>query len=557
MKRYWWKEAVIYQIYPRSFNDSNGDGIGDLRGIIEKVDYLHDLGIDAVWINPVYQSPNEDNGYDISDYYQIMDEFGTMQDWQELIDCLHAKGIRLIMDMVVNHTSDEHSWFVESRSSKDSPYRDYYIWRPNKENNEPCNWLSYFGGSVWEHDQVTDEYYLHLFSKKQADLNWDNQKVRDNIYDMMKCWLDKGVDGLRMDVINLISKNREFPDVVTNKQYDWGMPHYVNGPKVHDYIREMNREVFSKYDMVTMGECPSTGIEEGIKYIDPARKELDMLINFELMDVDFGPQGRWDISDWNLVDFKKIVRKWQNSLDGRGWNALYLMSHDQTRTVSRFGDDEQYRRESAKMLLTLLLTLQGTPVIYQGDEIGMTNPNFESISEYKDKETIQVYEYEVSQGVDPKRMLQIVKYRSRDNSRTPMQWDSSSNAGFTEGTPWIKVNSNYTEINVENEIQDANSILNYLKKLLVIRKEEKTLVYGNYFEFFQEDPQLYCYLREYEGTKVVVVMNFSRDTASFVPISELRGKKCSVLMSNCINCSFISIENMNLLPYQVMVLKIL
>ncbi len=391
MKKQWWKEAVVYQIYPRSFMDSNGDGVGDIQGIVSRLDYLKELGIDVVWLSPVYKSPNDDNGYDISNYHDIMDEFGTMQDWEIMLEEMHKRGIRLVMDLVVNHSSDEHAWFMESKKSKDNPYRDYYIWRPSKDGKEPNNWESFFSGSTWQYNEATDDYYLHLFSKKQPDLNWENEKVRKEVYDLMKFWLDKGVDGFRMDVINLISKDPSLPDgpVVEGKDYASGADYYMNGPKIHEYLQEMNKEVLSHYDVMSVGETPGVTPNEGILYTDEDRRELDMIFQFEHMDVDSGPSGKWDVEPLDLVKLKKILSKWQTELHGKGWNSLYWNNHDQPRIVSRFGDDGTYRIESAKMLGTCLHFLQGTPYIYQGEEIGMTNVQFPDIEYYREYKYVQ------------------------------------------------------------------------------------------------------------------------------------------------------------------------
>jgi len=505
MDKAFWKEAVVYQIYPRSFKDSDGDGIGDLRGIIEKLDYLKELGVDVVWLSPVYKSPNDDNGYDISDYQAIMDEFGTMADWEELRDGLHARGIKLIMDLVVNHTSDEHPWFEASRSSKDSPYRDYYYWRPGKpDGREPNNWLSFFSGSAWEYDGKTGEYYLHLFSRKQPDLNWENPRVREEVYNMMRWWLDRGVDGFRMDVINCISKTPGLPDA-GDERYAWGGEHFMNGPRVHEFLQEMNREVLSRYDIMTVGETPGVTLEEARNYTDPARGELNMVFQFEHMGVDHGPGGKWDIRPWSLTELKRILNKWQLGLRGAGWNSLYLNNHDQPRMVSRFGDEGKYRKESAKMLATLLHTMQGTPYIYQGEEIGMTNVRFPSIDDYRDIETLNMYREKVlQQGEDPRKVLEAIHYMGRDNARTPMQWDDGPQAGFTTGTPWIGVNPNCRDINVKQAMADPDSIFHYYRRLIALRKQHDIMVYGEFVPLMEDHPQIYAYLRVLGGERWLV-----------------------------------------------------
>lgn len=533
MERKWWKEGVVYQIYPRSFYDSNGDGIGDLKGIIEKLDYLKELGVDIIWLNPIYKSPNADNGYDISDYYDIMDEFGTMEDFDKLLDEAHKRGIKIIMDLVVNHTSDEHIWFIESRKSKDNPYRDFYIWRKGKGGNPPNNWTSAFSGSAWQYDENTDEYYLHLFAVKQPDLNWDNENVRKEVYKMMKWWLDKGIDGFRMDVINFISKVEGLPyDYEAEEKGEQpGFKYYANGPKVHEYLQEMNREVLSKYDIMTVGETPGVTPEIGRLYVDYDRNELNMIFQFELMDIDSG-KNKWDVKPWKLTDFKRIMYKWYNGLKEKGWNSVYLNNHDQPRLVSRFGDDKEYRVESAKLLATFIHTWQGTPYIYQGEEIGMTNVRFPSIEDYRDIETLNWYNEILQKGHDPKELLEAIYKKGRDNSRTPMQWDDSENAGFTKGTPWIKVNPNYKEINVKKALEDKNSIFYYYKRLIELRKKYPVIVYGDINLLFEDDEKIFAYTRHFEGQNLLVLMNFSKDVVEINLPKELLEKDMKLLISN-------------------------
>ncbi len=451
MNKKWWKEAVVYQVYPRSFKDSNNDGIGDLRGIIEKIDHLDQLGVDAVWLNPVYKSPNDDNGYDISDYQAIMDEFGTMEDLEELMELLHQRNIKLIMDLVLNHSSDEHQWFKESRQSKDNPYRDYYIWRDGKNGGPPNNWKAFFGGSAWKYDQKTDQYYLHLFSPKQPDLNWENPKVREEIYEMINWWLEKGVDGFRLDVINLISKDQRFPD--GKKEGLAGHEYFANGPRVHEFIKEMAANTFNKYEAMTVGETPFVDKEEAIKFVKEEREEFSMVIPFEHLE--FDRKEGWDkITDWDLTELKDLMSEWQYKLqENNGWTSLYFCNHDQPRIVSRYGDDGKYRKESAKMLGTMLHTLRGTPFIYQGEEIGMTNISFDSLTDFDDIETRgYIKELQEKDQLTQKEILEIANYRTRDNARTPMHWDDSKYAGFSESEPWLKMNSNYPEINVEKDL---------------------------------------------------------------------------------------------------------
>ncbi|MFZ5625931.1 MAG: glycoside hydrolase family 13 protein [Bacillota bacterium] len=526
MKKAWWKEAVVYQIYPRSFMDSNGDGIGDLRGIISKLDYLQELGVDVIWLCPVYKSPNDDNGYDISDYRDIMTEFGTLADWEELLAEVHKRGMKLIMDLVVNHSSDEHPWFIESRKSKDNPYRDYYIWRPGKDGREPNNWRSFFSGSAWEYDETTGEYYLHLFSRKQPDLNWENPRLRAEIYDMMKWWLEKGIDGFRMDVINALSKVPGLPDAPqrSDDPYQWGTEYFINGPRIHEFLQEMKREVLDHYDIMTVGETPFVTPEDAIKYTHEESGTLNMVFQFQHMDVDMAPnstKGKWELYPWKLTDLKKIITTWQKELEGKGWNSIYLENHDQPRSVSRFADDGEYRVPSAKMLATFLLTLQGTPYIYQGQEIGMTNVKFDSIEDYRDIETLNMYREELAKGSKPEEILPLIHAKGRDNARTPMQWDASANAGFTGGQPWIKVNPNYREINVEQALQDPDSVFHYYKRLIRLRKEMPVFVYGTYDLLLPEDEQIYAYTRTLGEEKLLVVLNFSAATPLFTMPAEL------------------------------------
>ncbi|OQP03674.1 alpha-glucosidase [Geobacillus sp. 44B] len=559
MERAWWKEAVVYQIYPRSFYDSNGDGIGDIRGIIAKLDYLKELGVDVVWLSPVYKSPNDDNGYDISDYRDIMDEFGTMEDWEEMLEEMHKRGIKLVMDLVVNHTSDEHPWFIEARKSKDNPYRDYYIWRPGKNGKEPNNWESCFGGSAWEYDETTGEYYLHLFSKKQPDLNWENPKVRREVYEMMKFWLDKGVDGFRMDVINMISKVPELPDgePQRGKKYASGSQYYMNGPRVHEFLQEMNREVLSKYDIMTVGETPGVTPKEGILYTDPSRHELNMVFQFEHVGLDSGPGGKWDIRPWSLADLKKTMTKWQKELEGRGWNSLYLNNHDQPRAVSRFGDDGKYRVESAKMLATFLHMMQGTPYIYQGEEIGMTNVRFPSIEDYRDIETLNMYKEHVEEyGEDPQKVMEKIYYKGRDNARTPMQWDDSGHAGFTTGTPWIRVNPNYKEINVKAALADPNSVFHYYKKLIQLRKQHDIIVYGTYDLILEDDPYIYAYTRTLGNEKLIVITNFSGKNPVFRLPDDITYKTKELLISNYDVDETEGLKKIHLRPWEARVYKL-
>jgi oligo-1,6-glucosidase len=558
MERRWWKESVVYQIYPRSFYDSNGDGIGDLKGIIQKLDYLKELGIDVIWLSPVYQSPNDDNGYDISDYQEIMDEFGSLSDWEEMLREVHKRGMKLVMDLVVNHTSDEHKWFVESRKSKENHYRDYYIWRPGKDGKEPNNWCSFFSGSAWEYDETTGEYYLHLFSKKQPDLNWENDQVRQEIFDMMTWWLEKGIDGFRMDVINLISKTPGLSDakVVSDNRYQWGGEHFVNGPRFMEFMTEMKEKVLSKYDIMTIGEAPLVTPADGIRFTNEKDGVLNMLFQFEHMDVDSGSGGKWDLRPWKLADLKKIMSKWQVELEGKGWNSLYLENHDQPRSVSRFGNDCEYRVESAKMLATWLHMMKGTPFIYQGQEIGMTNVRFPSIDDYNDLETLNMYREQVfEKGRDAAEVMNLIYAKGRDNARTPMQWTSSENAGFTPGIPWLKINSNYKEINVEKAINDPNSIFHYYKKLIRIRKEHPIVVYGEYQSILEDHEQIYAYVRTFKDEKLLVMANFFENTAVFNLPRHIKYDVKQLLINNY-KVNDHSLDSIDLQPYETRVYKL-
>lgn len=533
MEKRWWKESIVYQIYPRSFKDSNGDGIGDLNGITEKMDYLQKLGINVLWLSPVYQSPNDDNGYDISDYQAIMDEFGTMEDFDRMLAAAHEHGIKLVMDLVVNHTSDEHPWFIESQKSVDNPYRDYYIWRPGKDGKEPNNWGSCFSGPAWKYDEKTDMYYLHLFSRKQPDLNWDNPKVRQEVFDMMNWWLDKGVDGFRMDVISLISKKPDLPDglVGINGYASFNEP--ANGPHVHEYLQEMREKVLNNADTITVGECSGVTLEEAKKYARSDEKELNMVFQFEHMDVDADGSNKWTDKKMNLRDMKAVLTKWQKGLEEIAWNSLFWENHDQPRSVSRFGNDSsQYRELSAKMLATCLHMMQGTPYVYQGQELGMTNVPFEGVEDFRDLDSINAYHelVEDQKVFSKEEMIRYLRYKSRDNARTPFQWDDSENAGFTTGTPWIMVNPNYKEINAKAELADPNSVFYYYQKLIQLRKEKEIIVYGTYDLLLPESEELYVYTRTLGEEKLLVVCNFSENEVELEIPEEFR--KGSYLISN-------------------------
>lgn len=559
MKKQWWKEAVVYQIYPRSFKDTNGDGIGDIRGVIEKLDYLKFLGIDVIWLCPIYKSPNDDNGYDISDYRDIMQEFGTMKDFDKLLEEAHQRGIKILLDLVINHSSDEHNWFVESRKSKDNEYRDYYIWREGKDGKEPNNWGSVFSGSAWQYDEVTDMYYLHLFTKKQPDLNWENPKVRKEVQDLVRWWLDKGIDGFRMDVISAISKQQDFPNGPKKEGALYGDfgPYSINGPRVHEYLKELNKEVLSKYDIMTVGETPGATPEIAMDYVGEERDELNMLFQFEHMSLGDGEDGKWSNGPFKLIELKTILSKWQKGLEKGGWNSLYWNNHDQPRIVSRFGDDKKYWKESAKMLGTCLHMLQGTPYIYQGEEIGMTNVAFENLEDYKDVEIFNAYRELVQiKGKDHDEMMKAIYERGRDNARTPMQWDASENAGFTQGTPWIKLNPNYKEINVESQINDEDSILNYYRKLIKIRKENEVVVYGQYDIILEDHEEIYAYTRTQENEKLLVICNFSQNTPEFNLPENIEFNTKELIISNYEVDEKEDIKKINLKPYEGRVYKL-
>ena len=558
MNNTWWKESVVYQIYPRSFCDSNGDGIGDLRGIIGKLDYLQTLGVDVVWLSPVYKSPNDDNGYDISDYQDIMDEFGTLADWEEMLAGMHQRGIKLVMDLVVNHTSDEHPWFVESRRSADNPYRDYYIWRPGKDGREPNNWVSHFSGSAWQYDEATAEYYLHLFSRKQPDLNWENPAVRRDVFAMMRWWLDKGIDGFRMDVINMISKAPGLPDVpaVSRDRYQYGGQYFIHGPRLLEFLDAMKQEVLSQYDILTVGETPAADPQRASEITNEETGALSMVFQFEHMGLDEDPAGssKWDIKPWDLLDLKRVMSRWQKGLEGRGWNSLYLSNHDQPRSLSRFGDDGRYRVESAKLLATFLHMQQGTPYVYQGEEIGMTNVAFETITDYRDIETLNVYrEFVVNEGRDPQAVLSIIHAKSRDNARTPFQWDDRAQAGFTTGTPWIKVNPNYTEINAKQALTDPDSIFYYYQKLIRLRKAHPLIVYGTYDLILDAHPQIYAFTRTWHDDRLLVMLNFTAHAPVLALPSDITFGETELLISNYAVDAAEDIHQLTLRPYEARV----
>jgi len=561
MKREWWKEAVVYQIYPRSFNDTNNDGVGDLRGIIQKLDYIKSLGVDVVWLNPIYSSPNDDNGYDISDYRNIMKEFGTLDDFNILIKEMHQRGIKLVMDLVVNHSSDEHHWFQESRKSRDNKYRNYYHWWPAEDGQPPYRW-SFFDekGEAWQYDSLTDSYYLHLFSKKQPDLNWDNPDLRKEVYDIMKYWLDKGVDGFRMDVIPFISKELPFKAISEEKiEKDYGdWPHYyAKGPKLHQYLKEMNREVLSKYDIMTVGECAGVNIEDALKYVTPERQELQTFFQFDGMSIGLKQKDIYVIPDpegWKLSELKKTYTKWNDVFAEKGWGSIYLGNHDQPRAVSRWGNDSKnYHKYSATLLQTFLLSMRSTPYIYSGDEIGMTNIRFDNIEDYRDLNTINMYNQIVNNNTNPDEFLQGQKEIGRDNGRTPFQWNSSKNAGFSTHKPWLKVNTNHKYINVEVQNNDPDSILNYFRRLIQLRKKNLIFVYGDYNLLDAANEKIYAYTRTLNDEKILVLLNFSEEEINYT-LPE-KGNTFDIMINNY---NDITIENntAHLKPYQSVIIKL-
>ncbi|WP_079508189.1 alpha,alpha-phosphotrehalase [Mesobacillus jeotgali] len=552
----WWKKSVVYQIYPKSFYDTTGNGTGDLPGIIAKLDYLKELGVDVIWLTPIYDSPQRDNGYDIKDYFKIYEEYGTMEDFDRLLEEAHRRGIKLIMDIVVNHSSTEHEWFQDARKSKDSPYRNYYIWKdPKEDGSAPTNWESKFGGNAWEYDDATGQYYLHLFDVTQADLNWENEQLRNDVYDMMHFWFQKGVDGFRLDVINLISKDQDFPDDDGSVPPGDGRKFYTDGPRVHEFLQEMNHEVFSKYDSMTVGEMSSTTIENCIKYSNPERNELSMTFNFHHLKVDYENGDKWTLADFDFMALKRILSLWQEEMHkGGGWNALFWCNHDQPRVVSRYGNDGEYHPESAKMLATAIHMMQGTPYIYQGEEIGMTNPYFEKIEDYRDVESLNMYKIKLEEGMPEEEILNILQSKSRDNSRTPVQWNSKEHAGFTKGTPWINAAKNYQTVNVENALADQNSVFYHYKKLIQLRKQYDIITIGDYQLILEEHPDLFAYVRNGQDEKLLVVNNFyGKESVFELPGTvEAEGYKVQILLSNYPDSSN-DVSQVNLRPYESVV----
>lgn len=550
MERIWWKEAVGYQIYPRSFKDSNNDGIGDIRGIISKLDYLKELGIDVIWICPMYKSPNDDNGYDISDYQDIMDDFGNMEDFDLMLDEVHKRGMKLIIDLVINHTSDEHPWFIESKLSKDSKKRDWYIWRDGKDGAEPNNWESIFKGSAWEYDENTKEYYLHLFSKKQPDLNWENEDMRNEIYKMINWWLDKGIDGFRVDAISHINKEEGLVDMDNpdNLKYVPSFDKHMNVEGIHDYLRELKENTFSKYDIMTVGEANGVKAEQATDWVGENDGKFNMLFQFEHIDL-------WNSSEFNLPNLKKVWNKWQVNLENDGWNALFIENHDITRVVSSWGDDTRFLKESAKALGLLYFMHKGTPFIYQGQEIGMTNVKFNDINEYDDIRSINEYNQLINQGMSPKDALEHIWNTSRDNTRTPMQWDDSLNAGFSKSNPWIHVNPNYKYINVKEQLEDDDSILNFYKKMIKIKKSSECLIYGKYNLILEDDTNIFAYERILNDEKFLVICNLKSESSNY-KYEKLTLKYENLILSNYNVDAHKDLNNFELKPWEARLYKI-
>ncbi|EJS11100.1 alpha,alpha-phosphotrehalase [Bacillus mycoides] len=547
-----WHKSVVYQIYPKSFNSYYNKETGDIKGVTEKLDYLKELGVDYIWLTPIYRSPQNDNGYDVSDYYSIDPSYGTMEEFEELLKEAKVRDIEIMLDIVVNHSSTEHKWFKEAKEDKNSPYRNYYIWRDEKN-----NWQSKFGGSAWKYDEKTGQYFLHLFDETQADLNWENEKLREEVYDMMRFWLEKGVKGFRLDVINLISKDQRFlSDEGTTATSD-GRKYYTDGPRVHEYLQEMSQNVFEGKDVITVGEMSSTTIDNCIKYSNPERNELSMTFSFHHLKVDYPNGDKWTKADFDFIKLKEIMSNWQIEMQkGGGWNALFWCNHDQPRIVSRFGDDEKYRNESAKMLATAMHMLQGTPYIYQGEEIGMTNPKFESIEQYRDVESLNIYDIKLEEGLSKKEIIGILKQKSRDNSRTPMQWNEEVNSGFTTSTPWISVAENFKEINVEKALEDRESVFYHYKKLIELRKKYDVLTEGKYAILDGNHPSIWAYTRTVNNEVLLVINNFYGEEITYsVPVHvQLDGMKQEVLLSNYKDSSK-DITNLNLRPYESIVYR--
>jgi len=547
----WWRNAVIYQIYPKSFCDSGAKGTGDINGIRQKLDYLKQLEVDGIWLTPIYCSPQIDNGYDISDYYRIDPAFGTLEEFRQLLDEAHERGIRVIMDIVINHTSTEHAWFKAAVNDPAGPYRDYYIWKDPVNGDVPNNWQSKFGGSAWEFEPNSGQYYLHLFAREQADLNWENPAVREEVKKVIRFWADMGVDGFRLDVINLISKDQRFPDDDGSIAPGDGRRFYTDGPRVHEFLQELNREVFSPLGVMTVGEMSSTTLEHCQRYSAQDQRELSMVFNFHHLKVDYPDGEKWSVAPFDLLQLKQIFAKWQQGLHDKGWNALFWCNHDQPRIVSRFGDEGQFHQVSAKMLATAVHMLQGTPFIYQGEEIGMTNAGYQRIDDYVDVESRNMYDLLLGQGRDSDELLEILRHKSRDNARTPMQWNASEHAGFSQGAPWLKVAHNYRRINVEQALADQDSVFYHYRELIRLRKRYPVITHGDYQELLPEDPRLYCYLRRYQDQVMLVMNNFYGEAAD-CELPEWDGRGI-LLLSNYADSASAPQARMTLRPYESLV----
>lgn len=555
-KEQWWHKSTVYQIYPKSFNDTTGNGQGDINGIIEKLDYLKKLGVEVLWLTPMYKSPQADNGYDISDYYNIDENYGTMQDFEKMLEEAHKRGLKIVMDIVVNHSSTENEWFKKSEQ-EDPEYRDFYIWKDAVNGKEPTNWQSKFGGNAWKYSKKRKQYYLHLFDVTQADLNWENENVRKKVYEMIRFWLNKGVDGFRLDVINLISKDQRFlNDDGSDKRFvPDGRRFYTDGPKIHEYLKEMNREAFGSDELITVGEMSSTSLDNCVRYSNPSEKELSMVFSFHHLKVDYPNGEKWVKAPFNFIELKKIFSEWQKGMyNGNGWNATFWNNHDQPRALSRFGNDGKYHNESGKMLATVLHGLQGTPYIYQGEEFGMTNPYFDDINKYRDVESHNIYKIKEKEGLSNKEILDILMQKSRDNSRTPMQWDNSKNAGFTTGTPWIGIPDNYRKINAEAALNDENSIFYHYKKLINLRKNEELMVIGKYEDIDLENEKVYAYRRVGDNGELVIISNFYENPVEF-DVKGLNLNNAEVLLSNYKTEPEISEEKIFLKPYEAVIFK--
>lgn len=552
----WWHKSVVYQIYPKSFNDTTGSGQGDIKGIIEKFDYLKELGVEVLWLTPMYKSPQNDNGYDISDYYSIDESYGTMEDFEEMLSEAHKRGIKIVMDIVVNHSSTFNEWFIKSENN-DTEYKDFYIWKDEVCGKEPTNWESKFGGNAWQWSEKRKQYYLHLFDVTQADLNWENENVRKKVYEMIQFWLKKGVDGFRLDVINLISKDQRFlnDDGSDVRFVPDGRRYYTDGPRIHEFLKEMNQNAFGGGELITVGEMSSTSIENCIKYSNPEEKELAMTFSFHHLKVDYPNGEKWVVAPFDFIELKKILSKWQIGMyEGNGWNATFWNNHDQPRALSRFGNDKEYRVESAKMLATVLHGLQGTPYVYQGEEIGMTNPYFDDIEKYRDVESHNIYKIKEKEGLKKEQILEILMQKSRDNSRTPMQWDDSENAGFTTGKPWIGIPENYKEINAKAAVEDKNSVFYHYQKLIKLRKSEDLFVIGKYEDIDLENKNVYAYKRVGENGELIVISNFYENEVKF-NINGLEIEKCKVLLSNYKENPKVEGNEIVLKPYESIIFK--